>query len=64
MNEEIPKNLEEAHHIIKTHLNYRATADYILETLYCNWLNIYWDWQEYVSKCLNVECIQHIKIKE
>ena len=32
--EDIPNIMEKAHQVIKRHLNYRATADYIQDILY------------------------------
>ena len=63
--EDIPNIMERAHQVIKKHLNYRATADYIQDTLNWYWPNIYLDWQEYVSMC--IKCRMYFipkKIKE
>ena len=52
MNKEILKILEEVHHVIKTYLNYSASINYIQNSLYWHWLNIYWNWSEYVSESI------------
>ena len=52
MNKEILKILEEVHHVIKTYLNYSASTNYIQNSLYWYWLNIYWNWSEYVSESI------------
>ena len=55
--DELPKILNEAHTMIKSHLNSRSTADYIQDTLNWYWPNIYLDCEEFVNKCIN--CRMH-----
>ena len=55
--DEIPKMLNEAHAWIKSHLNYRNTADYIQNTLHWYWPNIFSDCEDFVNKC--IKCRMH-----
>ena len=55
--EDIPNIMERSHQVIKKHLNYRVTTEYIQDTLNWYWSNIYLDWQEYVSMC--IKCRMH-----
>ena len=55
--DEVSNILNEAHTILKGHLNGRSTADYIQTILHWYWPNIYLDCEEYVNKCL--KCRMH-----
>ena len=55
--DEIPKMLNEPHARIKSHLNYRNTADYIQNTLHWYWPNIFSDCEDFVNKC--IKCRMH-----
>ena len=50
--DEVANILNEAHTVLKCHLNGRSTADYIKTILHWYWPNIYLDCEEYVNKCL------------
>ena len=62
--DELPKILNEAHTMIKSHLNSRSTADYIQDTLNWYWPNIYLDCEEFVNKCINCRMHKTHKKKE
>ena len=47
--EDIPNIMEWAHQLIKKTFKLWATANYIQDTLYWYWSNIYLYWQEYLS---------------
>ena len=51
---EVANIFNEAHTVIKGHLNGRSTADDIQTILHWYWLNIYLDCEEYVNKCLEM----------
>ena len=51
---EVANILNEAHTVLKGHLNGRNTADYIQTIFHCYWQNIYLDCEEYVNKCFEL----------
>ena len=48
--EEIPIIIEKAHWYIKKHLGYKETAEYIQNTIYWYWPNIYLKCKQYVDQ--------------
>ena len=51
--DELPKILNKAHTMIKSHLNSRSASDYIQDTLYWYWSNVYLDCEEFINKYIN-----------
>ena len=60
--EDIPNIMEKTHQVIKLHLYYRATAEYIQDILFWYRPNIYLDWQVYVF--MFIKCRMHCIPKE
>ena len=48
--EEIPVIIDKAHRYIKKYLGYKETAEYIQNTIYWYWPNIYFECKQYVNQ--------------